>query len=240
MLTCFKHKNDLLCEDKSGAFILFSEGTKCTVLGNSKYCLTEGEFNKVRDFGATQFAIISDLNQIRDAFIVNQERDNYNMYITENKLKKIQNVILRILSSLSISNPQILNDYLKGQYFTRPLENDVYEVCPCEMKEKCEEKEFHHPNLKFCSKDLTWKSLHLFKINESMDYVVDDQFVFQGKEIDIGLSIVELEERNGDYEEAHESKSIFSEMFKGVGVFGFISDWLVYISLALSLFNFRR
>lgn len=51
---------------------------------------------------------------------------------------------------------------------------------------------------------------------------------------------MELEERNGDYEEEHESKSIFGEMFKNMSVFGFISDWLVYIALALSLFNFFR
>lgn len=226
-LTCFKHKNDLLCEDESGAFVLFAEGTKCTVLGNSKYCLTEGEFNKLRDFGAAQFASISDLNQIRDAFIVNQERDNYNMYVIENKLKKIQDFILKILSALSKTNPQILNEFLKGQYFTRPLENNVYEICPCKKEKSCNEKEFHHPNVKFYSKDLAWKNIHPFNINESVDFTIDDIFIIQGKEIDVELSIVGLEERNGDYEEEHESKSIFGEMFKNMSVFGFISDWLV-------------
>lgn len=73
---CFKHKRDLLCEGANDEMVKFEFGTKCTVIGSSKYCLTEGEFNKVRDFGANLYASISDLNQVRDAFVVNQEKDN--------------------------------------------------------------------------------------------------------------------------------------------------------------------
>lgn len=239
-LMCFKHNKDLLCEEDSGALIMFEQGTKCTVLGNRKYCLLEGEFNWVRDFGANKYASISDLNQVRDAFIVNQERDNYNMYLTGLKIRKLSNFILELVSIISENNPSILNNYLKGNFFTRPLTNNVYEVCPCKTKSSCEMKEFHHPNVKFCGKGLNLKEMKPFGLEESIDFVIDDKFKFQGKDIHVEESIIELEEKNGDYEENHENNSIFTEIIKGLNVFGFISDWLVYIALALCIFNFVR
>lgn len=186
-MKCFKFKDDLLCEDEVGSFIMFEKGTKCTVLGSSKYCLTEGEFNRVRDFGATKYASISDLNQIRDAFIVNQERDNYNSFIVSVKLKKMQQFILGLVSSLSKTNPKLLNSYLSGDYFTRPLENNVYEVCPCEKSQRCEIKEFHHPNMKFCPNSINWKALTPFNIDKKPDYVIDEKFSFQGKDTHRGV-----------------------------------------------------
>lgn len=65
-----------MCDIVNDGFLIFEGGTKFTVLGNHKYCLNEGEFNKIRDFGANKYASISDLNQVRDAFIVNQEKEN--------------------------------------------------------------------------------------------------------------------------------------------------------------------
>lgn len=239
-LLCFKHKKDLLCEEENGAFIMFEQGTKCTVLGNRKYCLLEGEFNKVRDFGAYKYASISDLNQVRDAFIVNQERENYNMYLIGLQIRKMSKFMLDLVSILSKNNPSILNNYLQGNFFARPLTNDVYEICPCKDEQTCEMKEFHHPSLKFCDKSIKSKTLSPFDLNESIDYVIDEKFKFQGKDIHVMDSIIEQEERNGDYEESQESVSIFSEITKGLNVFGFISDWLVYVAFVLSVFNFFR
>lgn len=154
--------------------IKFDFGTKSTMLGPSKYCLVEGEFNKIRDFGANQYASISDLNQVRDAFVVNQERDNYNNYVISLKIRRLQKILLDVISSLSEKNPQILNGFLRGGYFTRHLTDWVYEVCSCKDVYSCEQRDFHSDNVKFCGKNVESNKIFLFDMNKTIDYSVDD------------------------------------------------------------------
>lgn len=200
-LECFKNRNSLLCEGANEEMVKFDQGTRCTVLGSSKYCLLEGEFNKIRDFGANMYASISDLNQMRDAFVVNQERDNYNNYVISLKIRKLQRILLHVISSISEKNPQILNGILKGNYFTRHLTDWTYEVCSSNDVYSCEQREFHADNVKFCGHNVNSNKIFLFDVNRTIDYSLDDVFKFQGKDAHIIDSIMEEEEKGSEFQD---------------------------------------
>lgn len=239
-MSCFKHKDDLLCEGANEEMIKFESGTRCTVLGANKYCLNEGVFNKIRDFGANKYASISDLNQVRDAFVANQERDNYNNFVLSLKLRKIQKIMLDMISALASKNPQILDGVLNGKFFSRYLSDGVYEVCACDRGDSCEVREFHSKGVNFCGSKVNSNKINLFDVNKTIDYVVDDFFKFQGKPSHIMDSIMEEEERGSEFENHYSNSGFWQGLTNFMNPFSWFSSSVSYIALIVSILAFMR
>ena len=163
--------------------------------------------------------------------MVNQERDNYNNFVLSLKIKKIQKILLDVIASLADKNPQILDKVFKGKYFSRHLTENVYEICSCNEEETCEVREFHSNSVKFCGDKVNSKSISLFDVNKTIDYVVDDIFKFQGKDTHIIDSIEEEEAKGSEFQENHPQKSFWQGISDSMNPFSWFSSSVGYIAV---------
>lgn len=150
------------------------------------------------------------------------------MYVISVKLKRTHKLILGIISSLSGKISQVLNDLLRGKFFTRPLTEGIYEVCPCEKGISCNQREFHSYNKRFYGNNINYKAI--FK---SIDYIVDDIFKFPGKDVHIrvGDMIAKGEKRNFEYnyiDEHSSGPSFWSGIKSSMNPFSWFSSSVGY------------
>lgn len=160
---------------------------------NIAYCL-ERNTSKPGDEVKISPASTTDLAQLRDSINVMSQISDYNFYSLKTELAMTKKTIHGLILNLVRTNPNVFSSLFNKRVYTRLMEKNIVEICPCADEVTCKEREEHHPGIGFCfNNSIEKKRLELFPSSAKIMNIGPATLLFQGIDTNPIMDLLEKE-----------------------------------------------